>query len=98
MAVTANRYLILFLLFAAASISYAIGFIIGFWLFIAFGVVFELVFWLELFSANRRRSQTRKLYENQLSELESWECSSCSERNPNSFEVCWNCSSERTTR
>ena len=94
MAITANRYLTLFLLFVAASISYAVGFIIGFWLLIAVGVVFELVFWLELFAGNRRRELARKLYENQPSEPEAWECSSCSEKNPKSFEVCWSCGSE----
>lgn len=95
MAISANRYLTLFLLFVAASISYAVGFIIGFWLFIAVGVVFELVFWLKLLAGQRRRALVRQLYENQPSELESWECSSCSEKNPKSFEVCWSCGSER---
>jgi hypothetical protein len=95
MAISANRYLTLFLLFVAASISYAVGFIIGFWLFIAVGVVFELLFWLELLAGKRRRALVRKLYENQPSELESWECSSCREKNPKSFEVCWSCGSER---
>ena len=95
MAITSNRYLTLFLLFVAASISYAIGFVIGFWLFIAVGVVFELAFWMELFAGERRRARVRNLYENQLSEPDSWECSACSEKNPKSFEVCWSCGSER---
>lgn len=55
MAIKLNRYLTLFLLFVAASISYAVGFLVGFWLFIAVGVFFELVFWLELFTGRRRR-------------------------------------------
>jgi hypothetical protein len=95
MAISANRYLTLFLLFVAASISYAVGFIIGFWLLIVGGVVFELVFWLELLAGTRRLALVRKLDENQPSELESWECSSCSEKNPKSFEVCWSCGSGR---
>jgi hypothetical protein len=95
MAISANRYLTLFLLFVAASISYAIGFIIGFWLFIAVGVVLELAFWLELLTGRRRRALVRKLDESQPSVLESWKCSSCGEKNPKSFEVCWSCGSER---
>lgn len=55
MALTANRYLTLILLFAAATISYAVGFTAGFWLMIAIGVVFELVFWIELLFGRRRR-------------------------------------------
>ena len=95
MAISANRYLTLFLLVVAASISYAIGFIIGFWLLIAVGMVFELVFWWEFIAGKRRRALLRKDYENPPSELESWECSSCGERNPKSFEVCWSCGSDR---
>ena len=57
MAITANRYLTLFLLFAASAISYSVGFIIGFWLFIVVGVIFELVFWVELFTGKRRPIQ-----------------------------------------
>ena len=95
MAISANRYLTLFLLFVAASTSYAVGFIIGFWLFIAVGVVFELVFWFGLLAGKRRRALVRKLRENQPSEIGWWECSSCNENNPNSFEVCWSCGSER---
>ena len=32
-------------------------------------------------------------YENNLSlnEKEDWECSSCKNMNPSSFEICWNC-------
>ena len=55
MAITANRYLTLFLLFAAAGISYAVGFMIGFWLLIVIGAAFELAFWLKLILRNRRR-------------------------------------------
>lgn len=55
MAITANRYLTLFLLFVAAATSYALGFIVGFWLLIAAGAVFEIAFWFELFFRRRRR-------------------------------------------
>ena len=95
MAISANRYLTLFLLLVAASISYAIGFAIGFWLLVAVGMVLELVFWFQLFMGKRRRAMVRKDYENPPSELESWKCSSCGEKNPKSFEVCWSCGSER---
>jgi hypothetical protein len=54
-AITANRYLTLFLLLAAASISYAVGFLWGFGLFIVVGVIFELSFWTKLLFAKRRR-------------------------------------------
>ena len=33
-------------------------------------------------------------YENNLSSIESkkkWECASCKEQNPPSFDICWNC-------
>ena len=55
MAITANRYLTLFLLFVAASISYVVDFIVGFWLFFAVGVIFELLFWAKLLTGKRRR-------------------------------------------
>lgn len=55
MATSANRYLILFLLFVAAAVSYGIGFMVGFWLLIALGVVFELIFWGKLLVGPRRR-------------------------------------------
>lgn len=55
MAITTNRYLTLFLLFAAAAISYAVGFMVGFWLLIVIGGAFELAFWFQLILRNRRR-------------------------------------------
>ena len=55
MAVSVNRYLTLFLLLLAATACYAIGFIAGFWLLIAVGVVFELTFWVKLLFELRRR-------------------------------------------
>lgn len=55
MAITANRPLMLLLLSGAAGLSYLVGFVAGFWLFIAVGVLFELAFWFELFGRRRRR-------------------------------------------
>ena len=54
MAITANRYLTLILLGTAAAISYFVGFTVGFWVLIAAGAVFEIVFWVELFFRIRR--------------------------------------------
>lgn len=48
-----NRYLLLFLLLAAAAISYAIGFGAGVWLFLVVGVIFEISFWVRLFTLRR---------------------------------------------
>ena len=53
MAITANRYLTLLLLFVGAAISYGVGFTIGFWLLVAIGVVFEFAFWFELLFRRR---------------------------------------------
>jgi len=55
MAIAPNRYLILFLLLGAATLSYVGGFFAGFWLLLALGVVFELAFWFKLFDPKRRR-------------------------------------------
>jgi uncharacterized membrane protein YccF (DUF307 family) len=55
MALVANRYWILLALFAAATVSYSLGFMAGFGLFIAVGVVFELAFWHQLIKRIRRR-------------------------------------------
>jgi general stress protein CsbA len=55
MAITANRYLALLLLFIAAAISYAVGFMAGFWLLIVIGAVFELMLWGKLIFGRRRR-------------------------------------------
>jgi hypothetical protein len=55
MALVANRYWVLLLLFAGATVSYAAGFIVGFWLLIAVGAVLELVSWRELFKRRRHR-------------------------------------------
>jgi hypothetical protein len=54
MAIIANRYWTLLLLFAGAAVSYAAGFMVGFGLFIAVGAVFELAFWYRLFKRTRR--------------------------------------------
>ncbi|MEM7283968.1 MAG: hypothetical protein AAF438_20340, partial [Pseudomonadota bacterium] len=48
MADATHRFLILGLLFLAATISYVVGFGAGLWGFIAAGVVFELYFWVQL--------------------------------------------------
>lgn len=45
MAISVNRYLTLFFLLAAAGVSYAIGFMYGFWFFLLVGAVFEILFW-----------------------------------------------------
>jgi hypothetical protein len=55
MAIIANRYLTLLLLISAAAISYAVGFMAGFWLLIVIGAVFELMFWGKLIFGRRRR-------------------------------------------
>ena len=54
MAVMANRHWILLALFAAATVSYSVGFIVGFGLFIGAGAVFELAFWHQLIKRKRR--------------------------------------------
>ena len=55
MAIKPTRYQVLLLLLAAAVISYAVGFTVGFWLLIGIGAAFELAFWFQLFSGRRRR-------------------------------------------
>lgn len=55
MAITANRHLTLIFLAAAATICYVIGFSVGFWVLIAAGAVFEIVFWIELIFRRRLR-------------------------------------------
>ena len=54
MALIANRYWILLALFAAATVSYSVGFIVGFGLLIGVGLVFELAFWHQLIKRRRR--------------------------------------------
>jgi hypothetical protein len=54
MAITVNRNLALLLLLSATAISYAIGFMAGFWLLIVIGAVFELMFWGKLIFGRRR--------------------------------------------
>ena len=54
MAILANRYWILLALISAAVVSYSVGFMVGLGLFVAAGVVFELVFWFEVFRRRRR--------------------------------------------
>jgi general stress protein CsbA len=57
MAITANRHLALILLAAAAAISYIVGFTVGFWVLIAAGAVFEIVFWIQFLFQLRRSSR-----------------------------------------
>jgi hypothetical protein len=54
MAISANRYLTLLFLLVAAIISYAVGFVGGFWLLIAVGAIFEASFWVRLLFSLRR--------------------------------------------
>jgi hypothetical protein len=54
MAIVANRYWILLALLAAAAVSYGVGFMVGLGLFIAAGVIFELAFWVGLFTRRPR--------------------------------------------
>jgi len=55
MAIRPNRHWALLGLFAAAAISYGVGFMVGFLLLVAVGVAFELAFWYQLLRRNRRR-------------------------------------------
>jgi hypothetical protein len=55
MALIANRYWILLALFAAAVVSYSVGFMVGVGLLIGVGLGFELAFWHQLIRRNRRR-------------------------------------------
>ena len=54
MAIVANRHLMLLALLAGAAVSYSVGFIAGFGLLLAAGVVLELAFWYQLFKRRRR--------------------------------------------
>ncbi|HEX5047272.1 MAG TPA: hypothetical protein VFX89_09150 [Gammaproteobacteria bacterium] len=55
MAIVSSRYWILLALVAGAIVSYGVGSIAGFGLFLAAGVIFELAFWHELRKRRRRR-------------------------------------------
>ena len=55
MTIAANRYWILLALAVAAVVSYSVGFMVGLGLFVAVGAVFELAFWLQLFTRRHRR-------------------------------------------
>jgi hypothetical protein len=55
MAILANRYWILLALIAGAIVSYGVGSMAGFGLFLVAGGIFELAFWQELFKRRRRR-------------------------------------------
>ncbi len=60
MAIMANRYRTLLLLFVAAAISYAVGLTVGFWILIAIGAALELTFWFELLFGRRRRQSLER--------------------------------------
>ncbi len=55
MAIVGNRYWLLLALLACAVVSYSVGFIAGFALFLAAGVLLELAFLYVLFTRKRRR-------------------------------------------
>lgn len=59
MAIVENRHWILLALLTAAAASYGVGFMVGFGLLVAAGVIFELAFWLELFWV-RHNSQLQR--------------------------------------
>jgi len=48
------RWLILTLLLIATVACYFVGFMIGVGVFLAIGIIFELVFWLKLFKRNKK--------------------------------------------
>lgn len=53
--------------------------------------------WLEIWVTEQDFSKASDIVENSLNDTGSdWFCSSCGERNPSSFEVCWQCSSQAT--
>jgi len=54
MAILSNRYWVLLALISAAVASYSVGFMVGLWLIVAAGIVFELAFWFELLRRRRR--------------------------------------------
>jgi len=56
MAIMANRYRVILMLLVAAAISYAIGFMLGFWLLVLLGAAFEMAFWFQLLFRRRRQS------------------------------------------
>lgn len=59
MAILANRYSILVALIVAAAASYSVGFMAGLGFFVAAGVIFELVFWVEVLK--RKRALDREI-------------------------------------
>jgi hypothetical protein len=90
MAILTNRYWILLAFFTAAVVSYSVGSLVGVWLFVVAGVIFELAFWFELirwFPKQRREASS--------TDISSWQCRNCRETNPGEFEFCWNCKDGR---
>jgi len=90
MAILANRYWILLAFVAAAVVSYSVGFMFGLGLFVAAGVIFDLVF---SFRFGRRLLRQRR--EAPLAPTSSWQCQNCREESPDEFEFCWKCSTPK---
>ena len=55
MAIAANRYWLLLVLLAGAVVSYSVGFMVGFGLFLGVGGLLELAFLYVVFLRKRRR-------------------------------------------
>ena len=90
MAILANRYWILLAFVAAAVVSYSVGFTFGLGLFVATGVIFDLVLSFQL--GRRVLKQRRKA---PLAATSSWQCQKCREESPNEFGFCWNCGTSK---
>ena len=90
MAILANRYWILLAFVTAAVVSYSVGYLAGVGLFVAAGVIFDLVFSFEL---GRKFLKQRR--EAPLAATSSWRCQNCREQSPDEFESCWNCGTPR---
>jgi len=90
MAVIANRYWILLAFVAAAVVSYSVGFTFGLGLFVATGVIFDLVL---SFHLGRRFLKQRR--QAPLIATSSWRCQKCREESPDKFEFCWNCGTSK---
>jgi hypothetical protein len=86
MAILANRYWILLAFTAAAVVSYSVGFKFGLGLFVAAGLIFDLVV---SFDFGRRFLRHRR--EAALVATSSWRCQNCQEESPEEFAACWNC-------
>lgn len=90
MPMLANRYWILLAFFAAAVVSYSVGFTFGLGLFVAAGVIFDLVLSFQL-----GRTFVKRRRETPLAATSSWQCQNCREQVPDDFEVCWSCGTSK---